>query len=370
MLAALTIAVDDLEQMVSHWFFSVRLQCSIDFASKLANTFLVMDNKRIFILLVLVLNIFSVKAATYTWDGSSSNLWNTAANWDLNAVPTTGDALVFPSGASNVSTSNDIAGGTSFASITFGAGGASTYTLAGNAIVLSGGATAIAANNTSLTMTISLNITFSTAAPTIAVASGGTLTISGTIDNGGLLITHSCAGTSTISGVISGTGGLTKTGTGTLYLTVNNTMSGTKTWAAGTIEIYTTQGLGTGNITMIEPAVLRVLNNGSGNNGTITMVGTFTTNTDGGTIYVANNGSNTGNNVVFSGTPKMYYNTTFNITGANGYTVQLTGVTNNSGTAAASMTFNPTTASISFGTVVNTVTYHTLVLDGTCTGKP
>lgn len=31
---------------------------------------------------------------TYTWDGSSSSDWNTAANWDLNAVPTATDNVV------------------------------------------------------------------------------------------------------------------------------------------------------------------------------------------------------------------------------------------------------------------------------------
>ena len=74
--------------------------------------------------------------ATRTWDGSASANWSDLNNWVENIVPTTGDDLDFPSGASNVSTSNDIAGGTSFASITFGAGRASTYTLAGNAIDL------------------------------------------------------------------------------------------------------------------------------------------------------------------------------------------------------------------------------------------
>ena len=173
-----------------------------------------------------------MKAATRTWDGSSSNLWNLAANWAENAVPTTGDALVFPSGAANISTSNDIAASTSFASITFNSG-ASAYTLAGNALILSGGAAAIAANNTSLTMTISLNITFSTAAPTIAVASGGTLTISGTIANGGYLITTSCTGSIKFSGIVSGTGGITKTGDGNFELSATNTYSGTTTASDG-----------------------------------------------------------------------------------------------------------------------------------------
>ncbi|MFM7023181.1 MAG: autotransporter-associated beta strand repeat-containing protein [Flavobacteriales bacterium] len=183
------------------------------------------------ILFFLLFSTINTKAATYTWDGSSSNLWNTAANWDLNAVPPAGSDLVFPSGASNISTSNDIAAGTSFASITFGSG-ASAYTLAGNAIQLSGGATAITANNASNTMIISLNITFTTAAPTITSTSGGTLNISGTMDNGGYDISVVSGGTTTFSGVISGAGGVTISGTGNFTLSGANTYSGTVTIGA------------------------------------------------------------------------------------------------------------------------------------------
>ncbi|MDD2965522.1 MAG: BspA family leucine-rich repeat surface protein, partial [Bacteroidales bacterium] len=35
-----------------------------------------------------------MNVVTYTWDGSSSSAWNTAANWDLNAVPTATDNVV------------------------------------------------------------------------------------------------------------------------------------------------------------------------------------------------------------------------------------------------------------------------------------
>ena len=68
-------------------------------------------------------------ATVCTWDGSSSNLWNVAANWDT--LPQAGDDLVFPASASNKSNSNDFAADTSFNSITFNGSG---YTLAGNRI--------------------------------------------------------------------------------------------------------------------------------------------------------------------------------------------------------------------------------------------
>jgi len=38
----------------------------------------------------------SVSGATKTWDGSSSNDWNTAANWTPSGVPTSSDDVIIP----------------------------------------------------------------------------------------------------------------------------------------------------------------------------------------------------------------------------------------------------------------------------------
>jgi autotransporter-associated beta strand protein len=174
-------------------------------------------------------------AATKTWDGGAgTDNWTHAANWDSDVAPIGGDALVFD-GSAQPTPNNDFPNATSFASITFAAT-ASTFTLSGNSVIITGGATAITTNAASLTMTIGNNITFSTAAPTITIVSLGTLAISGTIVNGGLLITTTCDGTLTLSGVISGVGGFTKNGAGTCTLSETNTMSGTTTISAGTLE--------------------------------------------------------------------------------------------------------------------------------------
>src|SRR5882672_3618175 len=84
-------------------------------------------------------------AATKTWDGSSSGNWNTAANWTNNAVPVDGDDLIFPAGAANLTSTNDIAD-LRLHSITFTA---ANYNLRGSAISLTNGitATAISGNN-------------------------------------------------------------------------------------------------------------------------------------------------------------------------------------------------------------------------------
>jgi autotransporter-associated beta strand protein len=65
------------------------------------------------------------------------------------------------------------------------------------------------------------------------------LALSVNLDNGGFLFTESGAGDVTISGVISGTGGLTKTGAGTLTLSgaSANTFTGAMTVNQGILVL-------------------------------------------------------------------------------------------------------------------------------------
>src|SRR3972149_11788026 len=55
--------------------------------------------KKLFLLLFMLTISVGIMAQTNTWDGSSSNNWNTAANWSLNLVPTSAHDVVIINGA-------------------------------------------------------------------------------------------------------------------------------------------------------------------------------------------------------------------------------------------------------------------------------
>ena len=268
---------------------------------------------KLIILLVLAIVIAPVLHAstTYTWTGTTNSNWNNSGNWSPSGIPTTGDALIFPSGISGtkLTMNNDISSG-SFTSITFNAS-AGAYILSGNAFTLTGGSTAITANNASNTMTINNNLTFTTAAPTITSTSGGSLTLAGTINNSGYLITVAGTGTTTMSNVISGTGGL-YINTALDNVTVAsgvNTFTGVVTINMGGLRITNSSGLGSGtkqtsmtNGTLGQPS-LRL----DGSGGAISLPSTLTfltsvcTGTNGGFINEAGNNTIAGNFNLTSG---------------------------------------------------------------------
>src|SRR3989442_518338 len=159
-------------------------------------------------------------AQTFTWTGTQNANWSVANNWAGGVAPagTGAENLVFPAGAANLLTNNTTNNG-SFNSVTIKGTG---YTLGNKAITL--GAGGLADSSAAGSNTISLGITFA-ATRTVTVSNAAT--------------------TLTISGVITGAGGLTKSGAGTLVLSAANTYTGVTTINAGTIEIPADAGLGT-----------------------------------------------------------------------------------------------------------------------------
>ncbi len=159
-------------------------------------------------------------AATRTWTGITSNLWSVASNWGGTA-PVTGDDLVFPSGASNLSNVNDLTENTIINSITFTGSG---YTISGNKFILGAGVAGITDSVSSGGNTLSLDIRLDSTRDFYVTNSTEALTISGRID---------------------GVGGINKEGLGTLILSGSNTYGGTTKINTGVINARTNTALGT-----------------------------------------------------------------------------------------------------------------------------
>lgn len=158
----------------------------------------------------------SVSAQSATWNGGGGdNNWSTALNWGGTA-PVAGDALFF-GGSVRPTAVNNLAADTSFNGITFNAG-ADPFTLSGNRISLGGNVI----NNSTSIQTLSL-----------ALLLEATRSF------------NAATGNITVSSIISGAGGLIKTGTQTLTLSGSaaNTYTGLTSVNAGILRLDKTAGI-------------------------------------------------------------------------------------------------------------------------------
>ena len=135
------------------------------------------------------------------------------------------------------------------------------------AITLNGGTLKTSTGSSSLAGAVTLG-----AASSID-SSGTALTLTGGITNAGYLSTFSGAGSTSLSSTkITGTGGLTKTGSGTLTLSAADDYSGATTISAGTVKAGSASALGSSAVSVAIGAALDL--NGQSINNNLSIGGT------------------------------------------------------------------------------------------------
>ncbi len=224
-----------------------------------------------------------ILAGTSQWNGGGgNNNWSTALNWN-GVAPVNGQVLTF-AGTARASSVNNLL--TSVGRIVFSNGG---FVLSGTAVTLQWGILNQAGNSTWGVPTTLL-------ASQSYTSNGGTLTVSSTTANGGFDLTLDGAGSHTISGVISGTGGLVKSGSGTAVVSALNSFTGNVTVNGGTLRsiigtIGSYSALGQNNTVTVNPGATLDI---GGVNSTSTQIGATEQNTisvSGGTLNFSLTGS-------------------------------------------------------------------------------
>jgi autotransporter-associated beta strand protein len=202
-------------------------------------------------ILFMQISAFLLMATDVTWDGGGGNdNFSIVANWDVAA--SNDDNLIF-SGATRLTPNNDSF--TSFTNITFD-NTSGAFSIGGSSITLKGDIT----NNDTDLQTLSNGIVLNPGNRTFHAASGN--------------ISH--------SGILSGSGDLTKTGTNNLILSADNTYSGATAISVGKVQIDHLDALGdTGaptSTTVASGASLVINASGSLNDENFTISGTGVSN--------------------------------------------------------------------------------------------
>lgn len=262
-------------------------------------------------------NNIALTNVTFAVTGSS-NIYTLKLQGPVTVNQTAGTTLTILSGGLLVSTagtgSSTITGGT-----LKGAAGADLIVLQnliaspltiGSVIADNGSATALTLGGLGGTLILTNNNTYTGAtyinAGSLQVgagaASGSISTSSSIIDSGGTLSFNRPDSTSV--GAVSGLGGITQLGTGTLTLTADNTLQGLVTISAGTLQVGNGGATGSiSNITgVVDSGTLVFDNNGTlGYGGVISGIGGVVQNGS-GTVILQTNETYSGDTIVNSGT--------------------------------------------------------------------
>jgi fibronectin-binding autotransporter adhesin len=179
------------------------------------------------------INVVPLLVGPTHWLGATSGLWTSVGNWASDSagsaaglIPSVADDITFSAtGAANQSTTL----GANFAINTLTINDTAAVTIAGANTLSIGGNAAITVNSGAGLFTVASNLAFTGAAPTVTVSN---------------------AAGALFSGVVGGTGSLTKAGAGTLTLSGVNNYSGGTTINAGRVVTQNSSALGSGAVVL------------------------------------------------------------------------------------------------------------------------
>jgi fibronectin-binding autotransporter adhesin len=175
-------------------------------------------------------------ATTIAWLGGTSTAWATGSNWAGGTAPvndSTSDVAAF--GFATLPANQPNAGTRSIRGILVGDGGTAVpaFTIAGTQLTI--GAAGIIKNAASLQTNVATDVALA-AAQTWSNDSTALLDVTGNVALAGHLLTVAGSGTTTLAGVVSGSGGFAKSGLGTAILSGQNTFTGGVTISQGVLQ--------------------------------------------------------------------------------------------------------------------------------------
>ncbi len=303
-----------------------------------------------FALAVLLGVVSRVGAATsFTWDGghAAQDGWSFQHNWNPNGdPPNDGTANLIFAGSIRLTPDADSANW-SVNSITFSES-AGAFSLSGGTLTLQGSSVTYALANNSANL-VTIGNPLALGANQSWSANTADLALSGTIALGTRTLTLTGSADTLAAGVISGTGSLVKTGTGSLTLSGANTYSGGTTVSAGTL-VGTTTSL-QGNVAN-NAAVVFDQTTGGSYAGTISGSGSLTKSGI-GTVELAGANTYTGTTNISGGTLALTAANaladTTAVTVASGATLQLGAAAETVGSIAGAGSINLGTFNLTSG---------------------